>query len=250
MKKAFFLCLILVLGFAVQGQALDIPPNGGQWVVDNGHLLRPEERQGLSEMLRAYHAASTDQIVILTVPTLEGEDLADYANRVARAWGVGDKEKNNGVLILLSKAEHKVRFEVGRGLEDRLPDITCKRIQEDIALPLFKEGRYGAGLAASIKAMEQALGHKPVEGLKKHAQEPQLSVLPWWVWLIIIAGVLLASKVFANDPFFLVVLLFSLLSNRGGGGGFGGGGGSGGGFSGGGGDFGGGGSSSGWGDDQ
>jgi uncharacterized protein len=234
---------------------LDVPNHGGRWVVDNAGLLSPEERRGLSGMLEAYAAATTDQIVILTVPGLEGEDLADYANRVARDWGVGHKEKNNGVLVLVAKAERKVRFEVGRGLEDRLPDITCKRIQEDIVVPLFKEGRFGAGLAAGIKAMEQALGHKPVEGLKKHAatgQGGELSVLPWWAWLAIIALVLGGSKMFAGDPFFLIGLLLSLLSSRGGGGfggGYGGRGG-GGGFSGGGGDFGGGGSSSDWGGDD
>lgn len=263
--------------------ALDVPPRGGRWVLDLADLLAPEDRDALVESLRAYAAESGNQVAVLTVPGLEGEDLAGYANRVARQWGLGQKGANNGVLILVAKAERKVRFEVGRGLEDRLPDLLVKRIQEEVTVPHFKAGRYGQGLATSVAAIGQALGSAPAPVPPELKGDvggggPPLG----FVLLAAAMSLLLALQIFwrvygsrraarqrsglAPDPWgdaSLPALLFGLLSRifrmpggrRGGGsgggsgsgGGNGGSGSGGGGFSGGGGDFGGGGGSSGFG---
>ncbi|MBU1595874.1 MAG: TPM domain-containing protein, partial [Proteobacteria bacterium] len=141
--------------------ALDVPPHGGQWVVDLAGLLPAGERDELAASLRDYSSKSGNQIVVLTIPTLAGEDLAAYSNRVARQWGVGQQGLNNGVLILVAAAERQVRFEGGRGTGDRLPDILCHRIQQEITVPHFKAGRFGPGLAASVAAIEQALDSAP-----------------------------------------------------------------------------------------
>jgi len=245
--------------------ALDVPQSGGQWVVDTARLLPPAEKNALGASLRAYAEQSGNQIVVLTIPGLEGEDLAAFANRVAREWGVGQKDKNNGVLILVSAAERKVRFEVGRGIEDRLPDITVKRIQQQVTVPNFKAGRYAAGIVQSVAAIEQALGDGQGAGEAAPAQPLQprpapSGGLPVVTLVLLFVAVLLAVAFFrrnksrfgggdGNSSFFIGLLLGILSSifrgRGGGGGGFGGGGGGGdGGFSGGGGDFGGGGGSS------
>lgn len=263
--------LLLITSAALPAFALDVPPHGGQWVVDTARLLPAAEKNALAESLRVYAGRSGTQIVVLTVPGLEGEDIAGYANRVAREWGVGQKDANNGVLILVSVAERKVRFEVGRGIEDKLPDITAKRIQQQITVPNFKAGRYAQGIIQSVAAIRQALGDTPGGG-QAAAPEPRPAPAPdgmtvFTLVLLFVAVLLGVAYVRRNssrnstryggggggDHSFLIGLLLGLLSSifrgRGGGGGFGGGGGDGG-FSGGGGDFGGGGSSSGWGDDN
>jgi uncharacterized protein len=276
------LLLLTVSAFAgavrpLPALALDVPPHGGQWVVDTARLIPVAEKNALAESLRAYAEESGNQIVVLTIPGLQGEDLAAYANRVAREWGVGQKDKNNGVLILVSAAERKVRFEVGRGVEDRLPDTTARRIQQEITVPNFKAGRYGPGLVQSVAAIRQALADgreggqgtgapaEPVAGPQARPA-PSGGGLPLLTLGLIVVAVLLAVAFFRRNSFrsgggdgdgdssFLIGLLLGLLSSifrgRGGGGGFGGGGGGDGGFSGGGGDFGGGGGSSGFGDDN
>lgn len=254
---------------APPAHALDVPPHGGQWVVDTARLLPPAEKNALGASLRDYAGQSGNQIVVLTIPGLEGEDIAAYANRVAREWGVGQKDKNNGVLILVAVADRKVRFEVGRGIEDRLPDILSKRIQMQITTPNFKAGRYGPGLVQTVAAIRQALT-PPGEAAPAAPQAaPQAAPATGGgfplltLGLIVVAGLLALAffrrnslrygRAGGGDSSFLIGLLLGILSSifrgrGGGGGGFGGGGGGGGdgGFSGGGGDFGGGGSSSDW----
>lgn len=271
--KRFLLAFGLLLAVSVlagaagarPALALDVPQNGGQWVVDQARLLPAAEKNALAESLRAYAEQSGNQIVVLTIPGLEGEDLAAFANRVARAWEVGQKDKNNGVLILVSAAERKIRFEVGRGIEDKLPDITAKRIQQQITAPNFKAGRYAAGIVQSVAAIKQALSDGQGAGEAAQPLQPRPAPsggLPVVTLVLIFVAVLLAVAFFrrnqsrfgggdGNSSFFIGLLLGILSSifrgRGGGGGGFGGGGGGGGGdggFSGGGGDFGGSGSSS------
>ncbi|HWR04915.1 MAG TPA: TPM domain-containing protein, partial [Humidesulfovibrio sp.] len=161
MKRVLAVLALLfaaLTAFAPSGAlALAVPPHGGQWVVDNARLLPPAEKDALGAELRRYAEASGNQIVVLTVPSLEGESISGYANTVAREWGIGNKEGNTGVLILVAKAEARVRFEVGRGLEDRLTDVLSKRIQREITVPNFKAGRYALGLSQSVQAIQTAL---------------------------------------------------------------------------------------------
>lgn len=266
------------------GLALDVPEHNGQWVVDQARLLTPEEKNALAVELRRYAQASGNQIVVLTLQSLEGEDIAGFANKVARAWGVGQQDANNGVLIVVAKKEARVRFEVGRGIEDRLPDILAKRIQREVTVPHFRAGRFAQGLSDTVQAIEEALGawsDTPSGQANATAPAPAADSggLPGPVTaVLILMAVLLGLAVLKQRTIthpefgaryreggeggsFLLGLLFGLLARMGsrgpydrggpggfgGGDGFGGGGGSDGGFSGGGGDFGGGGSDSGFG---
>ncbi len=142
---ALILTLCASALFARPASALDVPANAGRWVVDDANLLSDQEEATIGAELHRFAAATGNQIVILTIESLQGEDAPDYANKVARAWGVGQKNANNGVLILVAKAESRVRFEVGRGVEDRLTDVACKRIQRQIAVPLFREANSPRG---------------------------------------------------------------------------------------------------------
>lgn len=265
-------------GFAQPAQALEVPAHQGQWVVDQARLLAPREKDALGAELRRYAEATGNQIVILTVPSLQGEDAAGYANRVAREWGVGQKDRNTGVLILVARAEAKVRFEVGRGIEDKLTDALSKRIQREITVPHFKAGRFAQGLTATVQALQLTLS-PPAPGdanateaapQAPPAKKPASGGFPWLTLGLLVLAVVLVFALFhrrgggngfgggdggsgpdgdGRGSSFLMGMLLGLLSSRwrgGGGGGFGGGaGGAGdGGFSGGGGDFGGGGSDS------
>ncbi|OIO03632.1 MAG: hypothetical protein AUJ49_04275, partial [Desulfovibrionaceae bacterium CG1_02_65_16] len=165
--------LLAMLAFSPRAAlALAVPPNQGQWVTDNAGLLPPAEKNALGAELRRFAQATGNQIVVLTIDSLEGEDAAGYANKVARAWGVGQKDKNNGVLILVAKREARVRFEVGRGVEDKLTDVVSKRIQREVTVPLFRAGRYGQGLAQSVAVMERLLAPDAAQG--EAGQTPQV----------------------------------------------------------------------------
>ncbi len=293
LKRVFCLFLVAVAALACAGagslRAQETgpaapPAHGGRWVVDNARLLLREDKAALEAELSAYAARTGNQIVVLTVPGLKGEAIGAFANRVARQWGVGQKDRNNGVLIVVAKAEGRVRFEVGRGVEDRLPDLLAARIQKETMVPLFRQGRFGPGLRQGAAAVMQALGDanatSPAGPTGQEGQPqptgPQAVKSPAgdgpplaFTGVLVLVFLLLALGLVwrrhgenyrsghQEDYSFLMGLLLGLLSSlfRGrGGGGFGGMGGGmggmggGGGFSGGGGDFGGGGADSGFGD--
>lgn len=162
--RGHFLALLLLAAATVgpfPAFALDVPAHGGQWVVDLAGLLPAGDKDSLTTTLRAYAQKSGNRIVVLTIPGLQGEDLSAYANRVFSQWGVGQRDVDNGVLILVAAAERQVRFEVGRGIEDRLPDVLCRRIQQEVTVPHFKDGRFGPGLVLTVGAIEQALDAAP-----------------------------------------------------------------------------------------
>jgi len=202
------LCAALAMAFIAPGSlkegfALEVPAHGGQWVVDAARLLPPAEKDKLGAELRRYAEASGNQIVILTVPSLEGESIAGYANKVARAWGIGSKEGNSGVLIVVAKAEARVRFEVGRSLEDRLTDVLSKRIQRDVTVPNFRAGRFGQGLSESVAAIQTALappGAAEAQGGNQTAHAPALKPapggFPWLTLVLLVLAVVLVLALF------------------------------------------------------
>lgn len=157
-------CCLLLGGSAVW--ALDVPPLTGR-IVDLAHLLPPDVAASLSAQLQAHETRTGNQVVLLTLPSLHGEQLEDFAHRVATSWKVGQKGTDNGVLVLVAPNDRKVRIEVGYGLEGTLTDARTSQIIRHEMVPRFKAGDYAGGIAAGIGAV---LG--TIEGTALAVPEP------------------------------------------------------------------------------
>ena len=257
------IALLLVLPAAAQSK-IDFPPLTGR-VVDQANLLDPATEQALTEKLAALEASSTDQLVVVTVNSLQDQDIEDYGYQLGRAWGIGQKENDNGALLIVAPNERKVRVEVGYGLEPILTDAFSSQVIRNDILPSFRDGDYQAGVIKGVDALIAQLSLDPAEAQARaqaasveQADTKGESIIP----LVIIAGLFLFIFLIAmrsgrgrrsNVSSVLLWAASEALRNSGrggggwgGGGGFGGGGFGGGGFGGGGGSFGGGGASGGW----
>lgn len=242
----FALCAVIL--HAKVSVALQVPPLQGR-VNDQAALLSPATKSSLTERQGQFESKTGHQLAVLTIPSLEGYPIEDFSLRVVEAWKLGKRGKDDGILLLVVANDHKMRIEVGYGLEGELPDIAAGRIIRDVMAPHFKRGDYNGGVSAAVDAIIEKTGGGAAAPA---AGQPQAAVsrrpvgpfgrLISWIFKLAFFGI------------FALVLLFvwfvNLFNPRrryygGFGGGFGGGGG-GGGFSGGGGSFGGGGASGDW----
>jgi|SRR6185369_7200127 len=148
----FFGALLIWIALSSQALALDLPALRGH-VNDYAGMLSPARAAALEQVLSDFERSDSTQIVVLTVPTLGGENLEEFSIKVAESWKIGQKGVDNGVILLVAKAERKVRIEVGRGLEGKLTDLVSGRIiRADIA-PKFKTGDFDGGIAAGVNAL-------------------------------------------------------------------------------------------------
>ena len=138
--------LALVLGFAPASGEPTFPPLTGR-VVDAANLLDPaDEEAPLTGDLKALEQKSSDQVVVVTLPSLQGYAIEDYGYQLGRHWGIGTKQLSNGMLLIVAPNERKVRIEVGRGLEPILTDALSKIIIENAILPRFRAGDFAGGI--------------------------------------------------------------------------------------------------------
>lgn len=149
MQLKYFFLIIALLLFPAQLFALEAPPLTGR-VNDLARMLSPESLQRLEQKLAGFERETSNQVVVLTVPSLQGDDIDQFSIRVADSWKIGQKGRDNGVLLVIAQAERKVRIEVGMGLQGVLPDITAGRIIRDIMRPYLKSGNYDQGIAAGV----------------------------------------------------------------------------------------------------
>ncbi len=147
MKRILLLTILFLMPLTVL--ALDAPQLSGR-VNDYARMLSPEAATRLEQKLAAFERDQSTQIVVLTIPTLQGDDIDQFAIRVADQWKIGQKGKDNGVLLIIAKAEHKVRIEVGMGLQGVLPDITAGQIIRNVMGPLLKAGDFDQGITAGV----------------------------------------------------------------------------------------------------
>lgn len=131
-------------------------------VVDRADLISPRIEQALSQRLADLEAATTDQFVIATTESLNGRPIEDVGLALGKGWGIGRKDRNNGVILLVAPNERKVRIEVGYGLEATLTNQLCAQIIDDDILPRFREGRMEAGIVAGADALIARLGRGAV----------------------------------------------------------------------------------------
>jgi uncharacterized protein len=156
MKKVFLIIFTLVCCNFLFAQNLLPRPSPPHLVNDNAHVLSASDAQQLEQKLDALDDSTSNQIAIVTIPTLNDYPIEDYANKLFRSWGIGNKKTNNGILILVATDDHQVRIEVGYGLEGAIPDITAGDIIATDLKPNFKSGLYYKGLDAAVNSLTQA----------------------------------------------------------------------------------------------
>ena len=235
------LALWLLACVAAAQAALTFPALTGR-VVDNAQMLDPATRQQLTEQLQALEQTTGDQIVVVTVPDLQGVPIEDYGYQLGRQWGIGQKGKDNGALLIVARDERKLRIEVGYGLEGTLTDAQSWVIINQVIAPKFKAGNFSQGISDGVAAMIQVVGGQPL-AVPAHVADanfakdnPGFSI---GLFVLLIGVLWLCHRM--GLPLGAILLAILSSSGRGGGGGGGGGG-----FRGGGGGFGGGGASGGW----
>ncbi|WP_043315750.1 YgcG family protein [Microbulbifer sp. HZ11] len=248
-RIALLLLLCPTLLWAATAVAnIQFPPLSGR-VVDNANLLSQSTRYQLTERLQQQEKTTSNQIVVVTLPDLQGLTIEEYGYQLGRHWKIGQKDKDNGVLLIVAPAERKVRIEVGYGLEGALTDALSSNIIHTKILPQFRNGNFDGGIVAGVDSIIAAINNEYVAESTDSNDNRQLALLVGVFLLFVMLQIFGSSALGAPTG--------SNRYRRGryggyyGGGGFGGygGGGSGGfggGFGGGGGGFGGGGASGGW----
>ncbi|AXX93668.1 hypothetical protein CPU12_08275 [Malaciobacter molluscorum LMG 25693] len=156
MKKFIFIVVSLFLfNLSVFAQP-DFPKLTGR-VVDNANLLTTSQKQNLSSILKKQEDETSNQIVVVTLKNLNGYDIADYGYQLGRYWKIGQKDKNNGVLLIVSLEDRKVRIEVGYGLEGTLTDKISYEIIEYTLKPEFKKGNYYKGILGAVNSIIKSI---------------------------------------------------------------------------------------------
>jgi len=153
LKRLLILAILALMPFPAV--ALDTPQLTGR-INDYAGMLSPEAAARLEQKLAAFEGETSNQVVVLTVPSLDGDDIDSFSIRVADAWKPGQKGKDNGVILILARAERKVRIEVGMGLQGVLPDITAGRIIRNVMRPYLQSGNYDQGIVAGTDAIMAA----------------------------------------------------------------------------------------------
>lgn len=249
--------VLFALPASAQGD-LKFPALTGR-IVDEARLLSPEAEQALDAKLAALEQRTSDQLVVVTLNSLQDREIEDYGYQLGRAWGIGQKEDDNGVLLIIAPNERKVRIEVGYGLEPILTDAFSSQVIQNEILPSFREAYFERGITQGVDALITQMELDPAEAQARAAavakEKPGAPIGP----IVVVALILLfmfigtissatrGGRRYSRDgvtPILIWAASEALRSRSGGG--WGGGGGFGGGFGGGGGGFGGGGASGGW----
>jgi uncharacterized protein len=157
---ALLAAIAMLLAFGMPARAEEVPYLTGR-VVDNAEILKPATRERVAALAKAHEDKTTDQIAVLTVSTLGGESVEEFANRVFAAWKLGQKGKDNGVLVVVAPQDRKMRIEVGYGLEGTLTDVSASRIIRNVMTPAFKNGDFDRGIEDGVAAIVAQLEGQP-----------------------------------------------------------------------------------------
>ncbi|TGD77824.1 TPM domain-containing protein [Hymenobacter wooponensis] len=162
-----FFLLLMAVGIgqpaATFAQELPARPAPFRFVNDQAQLMSPADAKTLENGLRRYADKTGNQLVVVTVPTLGGRDVADYGRALGQAWGVGQRDKDNGIVVLLGAQEHKVTIQAGSGLRTQItPELTARVINQQMT-PSFKQGNYFAGLRSGLNALMLAADPNPTQ---------------------------------------------------------------------------------------
>ncbi|THU34273.1 TPM domain-containing protein [Niastella caeni] len=201
--KLLFVPVLLFVSFITSAQNIPARPNPPKLVNDFAGVLSPGDEQQLESLLTAYDDSTSNQIAIVLVNTLNDYPIEEYALKILRDWGVGNKKTNNGIVILAAIEDRKIRIEVGYGLEGAIPDITANHIIQNDIVPNFRSGDYFEGLSKAAGSIIKAAAgeYKAPAGYRK--KKGGGSAIPFGAIVFII----------------ILIALFGG-RNRGGGGGF------------------------------
>lgn len=270
--KIFRLIMLAWLALlAIPAQAdPTFPTRTTEPVVDAASVLSAEQKAALETKLTNFYKATGQQVVVATIPDLQGYDIADYGYRLGRAWGIGTKERNDGALLIVAPKDRKLRIEVGYGLEPVLTDAYSSVIINSVIVPKFKAGDLPGGIDAGVDEMLKQIQLPPDVAAKRAAEvaaqanqgDRNIDGGAFIFWILIFFFVILPligrfsggrrHRSGLGEALLWTAINVAANSRDGGGSSWGGGGGGGdwggggGGFSGGGGSFGGGGASGGW----
>jgi uncharacterized protein len=204
------LALCATLALAAPAAAQTLPSLTGR-VVDDAGILSPALRGALTQDLAGLEAKTGHQLVIVTVKSLQGLTLEDYGVRLGRAWEIGRRGKNDGVLMIVAPTERKVRIEVGYGLEGDLTDAMAKIVIEERILPHFRKGEMTAGIASGSDALVRALSGDSAD-LKRRAARTHSSFYVHVMSFTVDGVVSIAGSAAWVLVVFLLGAIFSLLS--------------------------------------
>lgn len=194
-RRLVMLCQLLTLFVLSSGRlaAQDFPerPVPPRLVNDFAGMFSPQERDALEQKLVAYNDSTSTQIAIVTISDLHGYEKGDYAQRLGEAWGIGQKGKNNGILILIKPKTPDSNGEVfiapGYGLEGVIPDLVCARIIDDEILPAFRVGKFYQGIdKATTILIGLASGEFPPDKYLKQKKSDLSGVIPFIVFIVIL----------------------------------------------------------------
>jgi uncharacterized protein len=188
------LIALLTLLFLPSALALDFPALTGR-VVDEAGILDPATRASLTQKLAELEAKTTDQLVVVTLKSLQGTSIEDFGVELGRRWRIGQKDKNNGALLIVAPSERRVRIEVGYGLEGALTDAVSRLIIENAITPRFRAGDFAGGISRGVDDIISVLTGDAAEWQRRAATRPEASA-QWSVLLIVLFVILVFGLVY------------------------------------------------------
>ena len=202
-----YLVLFLLCFFTSEAFAFDVP-KADSFLVDQAGVLSSQQSSNLKSRLNKIDSETNKQIVILILSSLDGESIEDVAYQTFNAWGVGKKESDNGVLILVSINDHKMRIETGKGIGGELTDLQTQDILNKKLAPAFKESRYYDGLNDGLDSLTETSSK---ESKKSEGNKESNSNMFWILLGIFLVYILIAFL--CRDPFWGIELLFVIFSS-------------------------------------
>jgi uncharacterized protein len=201
MRRTALAAFLLVL-LAAAAHALTFPPLTGR-VVDQANILDAATRQAIADKLAAVEAKSGDQIVVVTLSSLQGTSIEDYGYQLGRQWGIGEKSRNNGALLIVAPNERKVRIEVGYGLEGALTDAVTRLIIQNAILPRFRANDFAGGITRGVDDIVQVVSGDADEYKRRAAQRPDAPA----EWSAVTVGLVVL----------VLIVMFMMMRSQGGG---------------------------------
>ena len=197
------LLLVTFLLFSISSFSQDIPKHNGTLVNDFANIIPDDQESNLRKMVKDYENKTSIQMCVVTITSLEGSSVEDYANTLFKTWGIGQKELNNGLLVLVSLNDKKWRIEVGYGLEEWITDSYSKSVGEINFKPNFRKGDYYAGINMALKNFISSLGdngwaqRQELLAIKKKQNDEEFYVLMGWICFFVFVVTLTIFGIFS-----------------------------------------------------